>query len=170
MEGFMSMWQSVNVLQGAVVHMGLLLTLAQSALCHHINHKAWPQVSNRSHAPTTVSGTNSGCTRHMPCLRKGNQSPGVSGLPPYHHLKLTPTVRHLHPVTNMGGPVFSLSFLLLTISFNAHCIQDHKNAAGHFWGQRFEVIFKQRPKEFDVGPRAQEVRRMFIRDQRDCAQ
>ncbi len=66
---------------GAAAHTEPLLTLAQSALCHRINQKSWPQVAHRSHSHTMVSGRNSGCAHHMPCLQRGNQSPGVFGLP-----------------------------------------------------------------------------------------
>lgn len=67
--------------RGDAVHTEPLLTLAQSALCHRINQKSWPQVAHRSHSHTMVSGWNSGCAHHMPRLQRGNQSPGVSGLP-----------------------------------------------------------------------------------------
>lgn len=96
-KGFLSIWQGETVLQGAAVHTEPLLTLAQSALCHRINQKPWPQVAHRSHSHTTVSGRNSGCARHMPCLQRGNQSPGVSGLPappplsPSAHCAMPPT-------------------------------------------------------------------------------
>lgn len=80
-EGFLSIWKGKTVLQGAAAHTEPLLTLAQSALCHRINQKSWPQVAHRSHSHTMVSGRNSGCAHHMPCLQRGNQSPGVSGLP-----------------------------------------------------------------------------------------
>lgn len=79
--GFLSMWQTETVLRGVAVHTEPLLTLAQSALCHRINQKSWPQVAHRSHSHTMVSGWNSGCAHHMPCLQRGNQSPGLSRLP-----------------------------------------------------------------------------------------
>lgn len=79
-EGWLCMWQCKTVFQGAVVHTGILLTLAQSALCHCINQKSWPQVAHTSYSHTMVSGRNGGCAHHMPCLQRGNQSPGVSGL------------------------------------------------------------------------------------------
>lgn len=69
-EGFLCIWEAETVLRGAVVHTEPLLTLEQSALCHRINQKSWPQVAYRSHSHTMVSGRNSGCARHMPCLQR----------------------------------------------------------------------------------------------------
>lgn len=79
-EEFLAVWQGEMVLQGAAVHKEPL-TLAQSALCHCINQKSWPQVAHRSRSHTMVSDRNSGCAHHMPCLQRVNQSPGESGLP-----------------------------------------------------------------------------------------
>lgn len=62
--------------------LSISLAAAQRALCHLINQNSWPQVAHRSQsraAPTT--GRDGGSARHMPRLPRGNQSPGVSGLP-----------------------------------------------------------------------------------------
>lgn len=81
------MWKGLSLcswvklfFRGLAVHTEPLLTLAQSALCHRINQKSWPQVAHRSHSHTTVSGRNSGCAHHMPCFQRGNQSLGLSKL------------------------------------------------------------------------------------------